>query len=350
MSDLFAPTGVHILAGGQFGSEGKGALAAWLALQSLRELVPWNGIITSAGPNSGHTSWFKGEKIVLKQLPTFAVHLYLHRVIVPVYFSAGAVIDPVILLEEHRRYPEIPIFIHPNAAVVSLKDKEAERDPHSSIFQVAGTRSGTGAVLVRKLQRDPSAIYYNHSQRMFPYHDIALDPAHYPYFMEISQGFSLGLNSEFYPKVTSRECTFAQGMADARIAMSHYSRGYLCFRTFPIRVGNADGFDSGEWYPDQSELTWDEVGVPPEYTTVTNRIRRVAQFSWMQFGESMAANMPTHVFLNYLNYATPDERDKFIDAHRRYKNGAGFEYKFIYGFGPRVEDLIHQDSARIESV
>ena len=66
--------------------------------------------------------------------------------------------------------------------------------------------------------------------------------------MEISQGFSLGMNSQFYPKVTSRECTFAQGMADARFPMPTYRRGYLVFRTFPIRVGNVDGYSSGDWY------------------------------------------------------------------------------------------------------
>ena len=82
-------------------------------------------------------------------------------------FSAGAIIDAEILIKEHAEYPEIPIYIHPCAAVVSYKDIIAERDPDSTVFAVAGTRSGTGAVLARKIKRDRSAIYYNQSHRMF---------------------------------------------------------------------------------------------------------------------------------------------------------------------------------------
>jgi adenylosuccinate synthase len=292
------------------------------------------GVITNAGPNSGHTSWFDDKKIVLKQLPTFAVHSHLLGRTLPVYFSAGAVIDPEILIAEHKRYPEIPIFIHPNAAVVHEYDKEAECDPEGSIFAVAGTRSGTGSVIARKVRRDPSAIYYNHSQRIFPYY-WRIDNANLtPYFMEISQGFSLGLNDPiFYPKVTSRECTFAQGMSDARIAMPHYKRGYLCFRTFPIRVGNVDGLSSGDWHSDQHEIIWDDIGVPAELTTVTKRERRVATFSWNQFYDAITANDPTHVFINFIQYLAKEHQDEFIKAC------SSPSHKLISGYGPRVEDV-----------
>jgi len=346
MSDLFSPTGVHILAGGQYGSEGKGLLASWLADCSIDEIIPWAGVITSAGPNSGHTSWFQNEKIVLKQLPTFAVHLHLRGWTVPVYFSAGSIIDANILMEEHRKFPGIDIFIHTNAVVLSKKDIDSERDPNSTIFAVAGTRSGTGAALARKIHRDPSAIYNNTSKRLFPYYERIVDTAYAPYFMEVSQGFSLGINDpKFYPKVTSRECTFAQAMADARIPVTSYKKGYLCFRTYPIRVGNVDGHDSGEWYPDQNEMEWDEIGVPAEMTTVTKRIRRVATWSWQQFADSVEANDPTHVFLNFMNYFPQSNQRGFLVEHERRRNER--QYKIIYGFGPRMEDVEHQNSPAI---
>jgi adenylosuccinate synthase len=272
-----------------------------------------------------------------------AVHLYLRGMTVPVYFSAGSVIDPEILIEEHNRYPSIPIFIHPGAAVISLADKESERDPSGSIFKVAGTRSGTGAAIARKINRDIGATYFNYSERLFPYYERIVDTAFHPYFMEISQGFSLGLNDpRFYPRVTSRECTFVQGMADARIPATSYKRGYLCLRTYPIRVGNADGYTSGIWYPDQYEMEWDEIGVPAEYTTVTNRKRRVACWSWQQFRDAIDANEPTHVFLNFMNYMDNESRESFIKRVQEAQHERHFE--IIYGFNSRAEGVVYQNS------
>lgn len=351
MSSLFERTGLHVMGGGQFGSEGKGLLASWLAKKALIEDVPFNGCITSAGPNSGHTSYFGEVKIVLKQLPTFAVHMHLRGYTIPVYFSAGAIIDAEILVGEHLKYPTIPIYIHPCACVVSYKDIDTEMDQDDSIFKIAGTRSGTGAVIARKVRRDPSSIYYNQSHRMFPYCEGVVDLDYHPYFMEISQGFSLGLNeAKFYPYVTSRECTFMQGMSDARLPPTYYKRGYLCFRTFPIRVGNADGFSSGDWYADQSERSWDEIGVTAELTTVTKRVRRVATFSWNQFKDSVIANDPSHVFINFMNYFDAREQLEFYKKHREVRNVLGANYKFIFGHGPRMEQVNDQDSAGVESV
>jgi adenylosuccinate synthase len=351
MSSLFAKTGLHVMAGGQFGSEGKGLLASWLAREAVREGVPFFGCITSAGPNSGHTSYFGDEKIVLKQLPTFAVHMFLRGHVIPVYFSAGSIIDAEILVKEHLEFPELPIFIHPCATVIIEKDKVEELDASGSIFAIAGTRSGTGAAIARKVRRDPSAIYYNHSHRLFPYYENIVDMDYHPYFMEISQGFSLGLNeAKFYPHVTSRECTFMQGMADARLPPTYYQKGYLCFRTFPIRVGNTDGFSSGDWYEDQTELSWDELGVPAELTTVTKRVRRVATFSWNQFKDSVIANDPTHVFLNFMNYFDTSGQLEFYKKHREVRHVLGSNYGFIFGHGSRMEQVNDQDSTGVESV
>lgn len=341
--ELFKRNGVHIVADGQFGSTGKGALAAWIAGQAFDRGFEFGGCITSAGPNSGHTSYFQGEKVVLKQLPTFAVISHMMGHTIPVYFSAGAIIDPAILSSEMSRFPGIPVFVHPCAAVVTQADKDAEHS--GTIAAVAGTRSGTGSALARKVMRDPDAVV-GYRWGFNTYEDTALDCYRRPYFMEISQGFSLGINSaQFYPKGTSRECTFMQGMADARIPARYFSRGYLSFRTLPIRVGNVDGFDSGGWYRDQHELDWEKLGLDPERTTVTNRIRRIASWSWDQFNEALRANEPTHVFLNFLNYLDGEAQKKFLEDHRaarRAWNNVGRPYyEFLCGYGETIDDIVH---------
>jgi adenylosuccinate synthase len=343
MRDLFANSGIHCVVDGQFGSTGKGALSAWLADQAFRSEngAYFGGSIYSGGPNSGHTSYFGDKKIVLKQLPTFSVFMSHFHLILPVYLSAGAIIDREILKKEAEEYSNIPIFVHPNAAIVTDEDRKAEET--GSIAEVAGTRSGTGAALMRKIAREPNAIARNSlgdiaTNVVLQNHRIKPDLQ--SYFMEVSQGFSLGINSEFYPKVTSRECTVMQGLADARIPPRHLARTYMAIRTFPIRVGNIDGHSSGDWYPDQYETSWAALRIKPELTTVTQRIRRVASFSMDQFYDACYANDPDFVFVSHMDYLNANDRDEFIDALRDIQHLVGKSVEFIFGFSPKIHHVV----------
>lgn len=344
--DFFADHGIHCIVDGQFGSTGKGALAAFLAAEAIDD-IDFGGCFSNAGPNSGHTFYYGDDKHVLKQLPSFAVYHALAGKPIPVFLTGGAIIDPAILCAEAERYPNIDILVHPNAAVIGQEDKEAEHS--GSIAAVAGTRSGTGAVLARKVMRDPSVVFKQHFvDTHFPKNVILdsycnrarmRDVYNRPYFMEVSQGFSLGLNSRFYPKVTSRECTAAQGLADAGIAPQALQKVYLSLRTFPIRVGNVDGFSSGDHYPDQRETTWEEISQQPELTTVTQRVRRVFTFSEMQAEDAILANQPNFVFLNFLNYMDSKGQDELFSKVSELGN---FEFDILRGYGPKVGN-IHYD-------
>lgn len=327
---------------GQFGSTGKGALSAWIAEQAIKLRIAglFAGAIYSGGPNSGHTFYVDDEKVVLKQLPSFAVYLYKKGITIPVYLSAGAVIDIDILREEANRYPNLPIFVHPNAAVVSEEDKQAEHA--GSIAAVAGTRSGTGSAIARKVLREHSAIAGFSLGRVAANVVIQahrMKPEKAPYFMEVSQGFSLGINSHFYPKVTSRECTVMQGLADARLPPASLAHTYMAIRTYPIRVGDVDGHSSGAWYPDQYETTWEHLRIEPELTTVTKRVRRVATFSMEQFHEACYANNPSIVFLSHMDYLSISNQDELARSIRYARENMGLDFILIYGYGPRVKDV-----------
>lgn len=342
MKSLFRRTGVHCVVDGQFGSTGKGALCAWLADRAFNNIKNFNfaGAIYSGGPNSGHTSYYKDEKIVLKQLPTFAVQLSKHNLVIPIYLSAGAVIDRDILKKEVEEHEDLIVFVHPNAAILTDEDRKAEES--GSIAEVAGTRSGTGAALIRKIQREPKAIAKNslgHIANNIMLQQDRLKPEKYAYFMEVAQGFSLGINSQFYPKVTSRECTVMQGLADARIPTRHLARTYMAIRTYPIRVGNTDGFSSGDWYSDQHETTWDTLGVEPEITTVTKRIRRVASFSEEQYVEACLANDPDFVFISHMDYLSETAQTNFIERLESLNAKTDKTRHLMFGYGPRTEDI-----------
>jgi len=334
---------VYAIVDGQFGSTGKGVLAAYLASLPTARYI--SRVVSNAGPNSGHTSYYKGEKIVLKQLPTFSVIRRRMGLPIMTHLSAGAIIDAETLHHE-LAVNDMQISVSPQAALINKDDQMSENDRSDPTFAVAGTRKGVGAALARKIKRDPSAAFgYWYDKDDF--HEIVIgDPPLNTYLrggtlLEVSQGFSLGINSHFYPKVTSRECTVTQALADARIAPQLLRGVAMCIRSYPIRVGNADGHSSGDCYPDQQEIGWGDIGVEPELTTVTKRPRRIFTFSEMQYTDALLANRPTLVFCNFINYLTvPMDRDIFAKMLReRAQRVLGYEPEFIFGHGPKTEDV-----------
>jgi adenylosuccinate synthase len=348
---LFKYNGVHCVVDGQFGSTGKGALSAYLAEIAIKHghAGKFSGAIYSGGPNSGHTFYHGDEKIVLKQLPVFSVYMRCAGLHIPAYLSAGAIIDRDILRKEAERFPNLQIFVHPNAAIVTDEDRRAEEQ--GSIAKVAGTRSGTGEALIRKIRRESTAIA-SHSLGLIAHNVSILNhrikPERNAYFMEVSQGFSLGINSQFYPKVTSRECTVMQGLADARIPPRHLSRTYMAIRTFPIRVGDVDGYSSGGWYPDQHETNWENMGVAEERTTVTNRVRRVASFSMEQFFEACYANDPDYVFVSHMDYLDREQQISLMEDLNAAKGTMNKYFDFLVSRGPKVSDVLREEAIYAE--
>jgi adenylosuccinate synthase len=74
MLEQFCQSGkIDFALGGQFGSEGKGSAAAWLATALAKEKRYYNIITVNNGAQSGHTSVHKGIKRVLFHLPTAGV-------------------------------------------------------------------------------------------------------------------------------------------------------------------------------------------------------------------------------------------------------------------------------------
>lgn len=331
LDNWFTAPGAYVLVDGQFGSTGKGLIAAALA-----ECF-WNRVdvvISNAGPNSGHTSYYNNEKIVLKQLPTFSVIAKMRSEVEYslTHLSAGAVVDTALLKKECLQYGIESITVHPNAALVTPMDREIDKE---NVFNIASTGQGVGPALIRKLHRVPLGIFGNGT---FPDPDIAcqrMPPFHsFRCFLEIPQGFSLGINSRFYPNVTTRECSVSQALADAGMPPSFHRKTIMAVRTFPIRVGNTE-HSSGGYYPDQVEIDWTGLRVQPETTTVTGRIRRVFTWSKQQYRDSLEALAPDVVFLNFCNYLSLNELRQFV------KNNVFWPYREVLGRDPEAILLGH---------
>jgi adenylosuccinate synthase len=340
MGEFFNEPGAYFIVDGQFGSTGKGLLASYIAHHEGRAI---DLHCNNAGPNSGHTHYFGDDKTVLKQLPTAAVYRAQMGQKPKIYLTAGAQINTRILDKEIREYKlEGCVTVHPCA--VHIKDEDVTAEKNGTIARVAGTRQGGGHALSRKVRRDPSSIMRWDSElddgpwELHDYSDKKWNT--FISLHEVSQGFSLGINNLFFPKVTSRECTVAAALSDACIAPQLVRDVAMVVRTYPIRVGNADGHSSGDWYPDQKETTWELLGVEPELTTVTKRVRRVASFSILQYRLALMANRPNLILVNFMQYVKWEMREEFAKTLRdEALVTLGFLPKFLYGYGPKVRDV-----------
>ena len=337
-----------VLVDGQYGSTGKGLLAAYLAEQPGNEV---DLAITNASANAGHWTKYKDKDrkgFCCFHMPTFGV-------VQPdciIYINAGAIIHPSTLLEEldtlnisHDR-----VVVHPNAAIIRDEDQQQERAADSGATNIASTQKGVGQALINKIGRKELNVANNCDQLQHLLGVIDVNSRLSQgarVSIEVPQGYSLSINSEFYPHTTSRQCTVSQGITDANVHPSFLGSIAQSMRTFPIRVGHIYSDTghiighSGPVYADQRELGWGVVGVEPELTTVTGRQRRIFDWSWTQFDMSVTDNRPTHLFINFLNYMQDDDTalDLISKIEQRYNDIMDSEPIMIYGRGPNVEDV-----------
>ena len=303
---------LNVLIDGAWGSCGKGKAAAYLTLKH-----GVNVSICSNPTNAGHTVVMGEKKFVLQQLPSACVFPEVELLIDP-----GATITVKKILEEIETYKaQNRLTIHPNASIVTEAGVEYERE---NLARISSTLKGVGAALGMKVMRHPEAKLVRDVPELKPFTGDTTEKLHRflkagaMVLAEGAQGFDLSLNHGMsYPYVTSRDVTTASVLSNAGVPPSLVGDVYGCIRTFPIRVGhqfdssgNKIG-DSGPHYPDQIELTWDEVKWRSgsnkdllERTTVTNKVRRVFTFSKTQFVRFLTICGPTHIFVNFANHIT----------------------------------------------
>lgn len=348
------PGKASFILGGQWGSEGKGGSAALVAQVLARRGETFDIYTTNAGAQAGHTSLHMGHKRVVFHLPT-APLIAAHEPLsgngncsqpFSIYLNAGSIIDPVVLEQELRDVAQNADFdikrfkIHPNAAVIEQQDRDAEGAADSAQTKIASTRKGVGNAQARKILRSAKLakdhLYLKH---FIGIRDLNEDMARgLSVLVEIPQGIGLSLNGPFYPHVTSRDCSIMQAMNDAGIHPHYYGKTMLVLRTFPIRVGNVGENSSGRAYADQWETSWDALGVPPEITTVTKRVRRVFEFSVTQAEHAIRVTRPDVIHLTFCDYPTAFPDLLTVDLLRICQRVGIPVPQFVYQWGPSTDD------------
>jgi adenylosuccinate synthase len=292
---------VSVVVGGQFGSEGKGKVAHFLAKERHARFA-----IRVGGTNSGHTVIDQsGSAVIFRHLPTACLLPTVVSVIPP-----GNYLHVPTLLGEIRRIGAEAqrIAVDPYAWVIQDVDVQAEL---KSGLQgaIGSTATGTGAALVRRIQRSATDSFAKDIPALQPYlRDTTELLTHalreqQRVVLEGTQGFGLSLlHSRLHPYCTSRDTTAAGFVSEAGLSPLDVDEVVLVIRTFPIRVAGASGPLPGEidWATVTSESGYSTQLV--EYTSVTNRVRRVARFDPEIVRRAIAHNRPTCIALNHLDY------------------------------------------------
>lgn len=299
---------ITVIVGMQYGSEGKGAITSYLA--------PGCSIgVRTGGANAGHTIYYKDQKFIMRQVPSVWVNPYAKLVI-----GRGAMISLDILLDEIEQIHKIlPIkdrlFIDENAHVITKEQvwREKKTDLAKRIGSTSATSGeGIGAAMADKVLRKESCLRAKDVEWLKPYLCDTADMIN-EYLdneeliiLEGTQGFGLSLEHGQFPYVTSRDTGASALLASIGASPHHFDVQVIgVVRTYPIRVAG----NSGPFGEDSEEITWEELtkragAKEPiiEITSVTNKIRRVATFSWSDFEKACMVNRPDEIALTFADY------------------------------------------------
>ena len=301
---------ISIVVGGQFGSEGKGKVAHYLAQEKKASIV-----VRCGGTNSGHTVIDEGGNAqIFQQLPTAAI---LPEV--DLALCAGTYIDIDILKEELNRakVDDKRLTIDPYAVIITPAHKQSE-----SISGLTGaigsTGSGTGAAVGARIQRGENVIFAKDVKELEKYISKVNEELRsrlnkkQRVIIEGTQGFGLSpLHSGLNPYVTSRDTTAAGFLSEVGLSPFDVDEVAMVIRAFPIRVGGNSG-------PLNKELSWDSLSqlsgkhIQEEYTSVTKHLRRIAEFDPHIVRLAISHNKPSHIFLNHIDYLPEHSVEDFV--------------------------------------
>jgi adenylosuccinate synthase len=283
--------------GGQYGSEGKGSICSWLSKNNKYGLI-----IRISSPNSGHTFYANGIKYIMRQLPcTWTTQN------TPIYLPSSSVINKDVLQHEieliYRNNYTGKIYINKKASIITSDNINKEQS-----ITTGSTYQGVGATRAAKCIRQ-SALIKDISQfaNYIPIDYIGdLLDNNGKILIEASQGFGLSLNYKYYPYCTSQDIDPYNILGQSDIPFNiHTVNTWLILRTFPIRIAGNSGYLF-------KELTWQELRlrygnhIQDEYTSVSNKIRRVGEFDYELAKDAIHKCNPTNIILTFFDYIFPN--------------------------------------------
>lgn len=279
-----------IVAGGQFGDEGKGKIVAYLALHDKPKIIARAGV----GPNAGHTVIWRGKKFGLRQVPCGFVYEGTKLLIGP-----GVLVDPEVTLKEVEETGVGGRFgIDLQCAVIETHHIEQDRTSEHLKGKIGSTGTGCGPANAERVGRAAKLARDIPELKRF-LTDVSSEVNEAIkrgelVIIEGSQGFGLSLVHGTYPYVTSKDTAASTFAADVGVGPTKVDDVILVFKAYISRVG-AGPFTT-EMPPERAE----ELGII-EHGTVTRRRRRIGEFDFDLAKRSVMINSATQLALTCLD-------------------------------------------------
>lgn len=299
-----------VVVGGQYGSEGKGAVVAHIANEY--------GVHVRVGsPNAGHTIYWNGEKHVMQSIPCGWINPNAVVII-----GRGALINMKLLMQEIKHimqyYPNFldRLVIDAGAGILDERFHEEEGGIYGEMHRrIGSTGEGVGPARIARLKRDPNEfkLFKDIADEYGLWKCLCVDTptlianiqdTGVNILVEGTQGSALSLLHSYWPYCTSVDTNASGIIAEVGIAPSRVTNVLMVCRTYPIRVAGNSG-------PMKGEITWEELGrrigkeITPEKTTVTKKVRRIAEWDDELFKQSYTLNAPTEIALMFCDYIDP---------------------------------------------
>ena len=303
-----------VLVGGQYGSEGKGAIAAYIAND-------YDVHVRVGSPNAGHTIYWNNEKHVMQSIPCGWVNPKAD-----IFIGRGALINMKILMRElvHilHYYPDFlnRLHIDANAGILDEKFHEQEGGTKGEMHRrIGSTGEGVGIARIARIERDSDNFHLfrdvaeEYGLEKCISHDTPeciafLQDCGANVLIEGTQGSGLSLLHSHWPYCTSIDTNAAGIISEVGIAPSRVTNVLMVLRTYPIRVAGNSGYM-------KDEISWEELNkriteaggkaITPEKTTVTKKVRRIAEWDDGLFKSSCILNEPTEFAVTFADYIDP---------------------------------------------
>ncbi len=296
---------VDVLIGGQYGSEGKGQISAYLSPE-------YDLLVRVGGPNAGHQVYEEPRAYTHHQLPSGTRKCEAKLLIGP-----GATLNVEKLLKEiaECNVDVNRLRIDHNAMIISEEDVADEKE---GVGIIGSTGQGVGKAMARRINGRLHSIPPKLARdipTLRPFIGSAIEVLSEMFensgrvFLEGTQGTELSLYHGSYPHVTSRDTSVSGCLAEAGIPIDRVRRIVMVCRTNPIRVRSPADSTSG---PMSQEISWAEVGRrakisakklrQAELTSTSHKLRRVGEFDWKLLRKSALLNGPTDIALTFTDY------------------------------------------------
>jgi adenylosuccinate synthase len=336
--------GLSVVIGGQYGGEGKGAIAAYLAHADKPV-----ALVKTGGPNSAHTFGTRDRVHRVRMVPS-GTGLGPELIV----FPAGCLVHaPTLLAEIELVKYAGAIAVDPNAGIVDQTCIDAQL-ADTFYDDTGSTRTGTGAAAALRARRRLRLA--SEEAALAPYlRDTAallqgLLRKGAPIVVEGAQGYGLSNYHGQYPYVTSRDCTLGAALSQIGLGPRYVDAVVLVVKCFPTRNKEGRGRLLGELDlandPRLAKVLHESGG--GSYTT-EDIPRRVGLFDTALVERAIWANSPTALGVTGLDRLAALAGHPAIEAHygapRAFLAGLARQLGVpvaLEGWGPAIEDVCDQ--------